>query len=89
MLLLALDRAYKELGLIHRDISSLNIMLSGDGKCLLSDWDHAGTLDQRARGVVRTSASEFMYSFSRYCRAPSSSCPHGCSFPTVLRLTST
>ncbi|GJE92017.1 hypothetical protein PsYK624_081700 [Phanerochaete sordida] len=49
--LIALDRAYKELGLIHRDISSLNIMLSGDGKCLLSDWDHAGTLDQRARGV--------------------------------------
>ncbi|GJE92012.1 hypothetical protein PsYK624_081650 [Phanerochaete sordida] len=49
--LIALDRAYKELGLIHRDISSLNVMLSGDGKCMLSDWDHAGTLDQRARGV--------------------------------------
>ncbi|GJE92020.1 hypothetical protein PsYK624_081730 [Phanerochaete sordida] len=49
--LIALDRAYSELGLIHRDISALNIMLTSDGKCMLSDWDHAGTLDQRARGV--------------------------------------
>ncbi|GJE92011.1 hypothetical protein PsYK624_081640 [Phanerochaete sordida] len=49
--LTALDRAYSELGLIHRDISTLNVMITGDGKCMLSDWDHAGTLDQRARGV--------------------------------------
>ncbi|GJE92034.1 hypothetical protein PsYK624_081870 [Phanerochaete sordida] len=49
--LIALDRAYRELGIIHRDISSMNVMLTHDGKCVLSDWDHAGTLDQKARGV--------------------------------------
>ncbi|GJE92047.1 hypothetical protein PsYK624_082000 [Phanerochaete sordida] len=49
--LIALDRAHSEVGLIHRDLSSLNVMLTRDGHCLLSDWDHAGTLKQKARGV--------------------------------------
>ncbi|GJE92030.1 hypothetical protein PsYK624_081830 [Phanerochaete sordida] len=49
--LTALDRAHSELGLLHRDLSSMNVMLSLDGKCLLSDWDHAGMLQQKAQGV--------------------------------------
>lgn len=42
---------------MHRDLSSLNIMITHDGECVLSDWDHAGTLDQHARGVVSTSTT--------------------------------
>lgn len=38
----ALNHAHREPGLIHRDLSFLNIMLSLDGRCVLSDWDHAG-----------------------------------------------
>ncbi|GJE92048.1 hypothetical protein PsYK624_082010 [Phanerochaete sordida] len=49
--LIVLDRAHSELGLIHRDLSSLNVMLTRDGECLLSDWDHAGKLTQKAHGV--------------------------------------
>ena len=49
----AIDKAYNSAGLLHRDISFANIMITADGRGILNDWDHAGTKDELTRGIVR------------------------------------
>ena len=48
MIVIAMGSAKKQCGLVHRDISLGNIMITvaDDGKVtgILADWDHAGTL---------------------------------------------
>ncbi|GJE92091.1 hypothetical protein PsYK624_082440 [Phanerochaete sordida] len=48
--LCAIDAAYSA-GMLHRDISYKNIMLTADGRGVLNDWDHAGSLDTPAPGI--------------------------------------
>ncbi|GJE92088.1 hypothetical protein PsYK624_082410 [Phanerochaete sordida] len=48
--LCAIDAAYSA-RLLHRDISYKNIMLTADGRGVLNDWDHAGSLDAPAHGI--------------------------------------
>ena len=50
--MLAIDKAYHSAGLLHRDISFGNIMITADGRGVLNDWDHAGSKDQLASGIV-------------------------------------
>ncbi|GJE92085.1 hypothetical protein PsYK624_082380 [Phanerochaete sordida] len=47
----AIDKAYSSAGLLHRDISMNNIMLTTDGRGILNDWDHAGSKDDLCTGV--------------------------------------
>ncbi|GJE92072.1 hypothetical protein PsYK624_082250 [Phanerochaete sordida] len=51
--ILAIDKTYQALGILHRDISSQNVMLDSRGQCVLSDWDHAGPPDSD-EGAVGT-----------------------------------
>lgn len=50
----AMQGAYEK-GLVHHDISSGNIMLTGDGKAVLNDWDWAGRKEDPGPSVVRHS----------------------------------
>ncbi|GJE91999.1 hypothetical protein PsYK624_081520 [Phanerochaete sordida] len=47
----AIQEAHDKLGLLHRDISYRNIMLTLEGRGVLNDWDHAGTEDEKAPGI--------------------------------------
>ncbi|KIP08542.1 hypothetical protein PHLGIDRAFT_12541 [Phlebiopsis gigantea 11061_1 CR5-6] len=38
-------------GLLHRDLSIGNIMIDLSGRGVLNDWDHAGSVEEPARGV--------------------------------------
>ena len=38
---LALGAAF-EAGILHRDVSFNNIMITKDGEVIVNDWDHAG-----------------------------------------------
>ena len=42
-----------EKGIVHHDISSQNIMLTGEGKAVLNDWDWAGRKEDPGPSVVR------------------------------------
>ncbi|GJE91967.1 hypothetical protein PsYK624_081190 [Phanerochaete sordida] len=43
--------AASEAGILHRDISAKNIMLTADGRGILNDWDHAGSEKESAPGI--------------------------------------
>ena len=47
-----MDKAYKSAGILHRDVSKRNIMLTKDGRGVLNDWDQAGTKNALAAGIV-------------------------------------
>ena len=49
---LAIDKAYSVMGLLHRDISYANIMLDSEGCGKLNDWDQAGQKDEEVYRVV-------------------------------------
>lgn len=53
--IIAIAGAYESAGLLHRDIGFRNIMITSDGRGILNDWDHAGTKEQLAPGIVRAS----------------------------------
>ena len=50
--LLAMAEAYEKAGLLHRDLSIGNVMLTREGRGILNDWDHAGTTSNLSEGVV-------------------------------------
>jgi len=56
--------AHEKAGMLHRDISVGNILITNDGHGLLIDWDLSKSISdiesQRARQVERT-ASGFCY----------------------------
>lgn len=49
---IAIQKAYDAAGLLHRDVSFRNIMITSEGRGILNDWDHAGTKQQLAPGIV-------------------------------------
>ena len=49
---IAITKAYEVAGLLHRDVSIRNVMLTSDGRGILNDWDHAGSTDNLAAGIV-------------------------------------
>ncbi|GJE92009.1 hypothetical protein PsYK624_081620 [Phanerochaete sordida] len=49
--LCAIDKAYNSAGILHRDVSKRNIMLTADGRGVLNDWDHAGRKHPLAPGI--------------------------------------
>ena len=49
---LAIDKAYSSAGLLHRDVSYGNVMITPEGRGVLNDWDHAGPKDELSRGIV-------------------------------------
>ncbi|KAI0809056.1 hypothetical protein BC629DRAFT_1732418 [Irpex lacteus] len=57
----AIMLAYHEGGILHRDISAANIMLSQVFSGILNDWDHAIRVDpKRTRHPYRTGTWQFM-----------------------------
>ncbi|GJE92002.1 hypothetical protein PsYK624_081550 [Phanerochaete sordida] len=49
--LCALQKTHDALGILHRDISYHNLMITSDGQGVLNDWDHAGPKDRRTPGI--------------------------------------
>ncbi|KIP02472.1 hypothetical protein PHLGIDRAFT_79080, partial [Phlebiopsis gigantea 11061_1 CR5-6] len=47
-----MQKAHSNIGLLHRDLSIGNIMIDRSGRGVLNDWDHAGSVEEPARGVV-------------------------------------
>jgi RIO-like serine/threonine protein kinase len=50
-------QAYEEAGILHRDISAGNIILTDDGKGLLIDWDLCNRVENLAKGERTVSLS--------------------------------
>ena len=70
----ALDKAYSA-GLLHRDISFKNVMITSAGRGILNDWDHAGTTDDLSTGIVSICCFDHWYACSqKSSRARGSSC---------------
>ncbi|GJE92070.1 hypothetical protein PsYK624_082230 [Phanerochaete sordida] len=55
--IIALDKTYDDLGILHRDLSVENIRLDAHSRCVLSDWDCAGP---PARSGEPFGTSQFM-----------------------------
>ncbi|GJE92073.1 hypothetical protein PsYK624_082260 [Phanerochaete sordida] len=66
--ILAIDKTYQTLGVLHRDISSANVMLDARGQCVLSDWDHAGPPDpdEGAMGTTQFMSVRLLHDDSAY-----------------------
>ena len=69
--MVAIEKCFSAAGLLHRDISVRNVMLTSDGRGILNDWDHAGPHDQDVRRVVSLS-----YIFSKMAIAQQSRLGH-------------
>lgn len=49
--LTAVGEAYDRCGILNRDISVRNIMITAEGRGILNDWDHAGRKDANVCGI--------------------------------------
>ena len=59
-MIIAIGKAYDSAGILNRDISVRNIMLTADGRGILNDWDHALWIDAAPTDrIVSISSSRF------------------------------
>jgi RIO-like serine/threonine protein kinase len=53
VLILAHRFAWELCGILHRDVSGKNVLLTEDGRGVLNDWDLAKTINGMEKGVRR------------------------------------